>query len=135
MQFLFCNKKYILLGNAGLRDQSLALKWINENIASFGGDPELVTVFGESAGALSIALQLVSPLSKGLFRRAILQSCTALDPSWRPITPELALIYSDMFVKSNGCSTYPDKLTCLQQRHCQICNSLSIITLSVIYKI
>ena len=118
-----------------MRDQSLALKWINENIASFGGDPELVTVFGESAGALSIALQLVSPLSKGLFRRAILQSCTALDPSWRPITPELALIYSDMFVKSNGCSTYPDKLTCLQQRHCQICNSLSIITLSVIYKI
>ena len=113
------------LGNAGLRDQSLALKWINENIASFGGDPELVTVFGESAGALSIALQLVSPLSKGLFRRAILQSCTALDPSWRPITPELALIYSDMFVKSNGCSTYPDKLACLQQRHCQICNSLS----------
>ena len=125
MQYPFCKKKYILLGNAGLRDQSLALKWINENIASFGGDPELVIVFGESAGALSIALQLVSPLSKGLFRRAILQSCTALDPSWRPITPELALIYSDMFVKSNGCSTYPDKLACLQQRHCQICNSLS----------
>ena len=67
-----------MLGNAGLRDQSLALKWINENIASFGGDPEIVTVFGESAGALSIALQLLSPLSEGLFQRAILQSCTAL---------------------------------------------------------
>ena len=107
-----------------MRDQSLALKWINENIASFGGDPELVTVFGESAGALSVALQLVSPLSKGLFRRAILQSGTALNPARQPISPELALIYSDMFVRSNGCSTYPDKLKCLQQRHCQICNIL-----------
>ena len=104
----------------------MALKWINENIASFGGDPELVTVFGESAGALSVALQLVSPLSKGLFRRAILQSGTALNPARQPIPPELALIYSDMFVKSNGCSTYPDKLKCLQQRHCQICNIFGI---------
>ena len=105
-----------LIGNAGLRDQSLALKWIKENISSFGGIPDLVTIFGESAGSLSIALQLLSPLSKGLFKRAILQSCTALDPSWRPITPEQALIYSDTFIRSNGCSTFPDKLTCLQHR-------------------
>ena len=73
----FLNLSFII-GNAGLRDQSLALKWINENIAIFGGNPEIVTVFGESAGSLSIALQLLSPLSDGLFQRAILQSGAAL---------------------------------------------------------
>ena len=56
-------------GNAGLRDQNLALKWVNENICKFGGDPEMVTIFGESAGALSVHLQLLSPLSRGLFQR------------------------------------------------------------------
>ena len=80
-------------GNAGLRDQNLALKWVNENIGKFGGNPEMVTIFGESAGALSVHLQLLSPLSQGLFQRAILQSCTALDPSWRPLTQETALFF------------------------------------------
>ena len=56
-------------GNAGLRDQNLALKWVKENIDKFGGDPEMVTIFGESAGALSVHLQLLSPLSRGLFQR------------------------------------------------------------------
>ena len=61
-------------GNAGLRDQSMALAWVKEQITNFGGDDEKITVFGESAGASSIALHIVSPLSKGLFHRAILQS-------------------------------------------------------------
>ena len=56
-------------GNAGLRDQSLALKWVNQNIANFGGNPGMVTIFGESAGALSVSLHLLSPLSAGLFQR------------------------------------------------------------------
>jgi carboxylesterase type B len=64
-------------GNAGLRDQSMALAWVKEQIASFGGDDKKITVFGESAGASSIALHLLSPLSKGLFHRAILQSTWA----------------------------------------------------------
>lgn len=60
--------------NLGLRDMLFALTWIRDNVAAFGGDPENVTVFGESAGAMAIADLLSSPLAEGLFRRAIVQS-------------------------------------------------------------
>ena len=82
--------------NNAIRDQILALKWVNENIAEFGGDRNNVTVFGESAGAMSVDTLVHSPLAKGLFHKAIAQSGTLMS--------KVRIIYLNYakFILNNG---------------------------------
>ncbi|XP_049772373.1 esterase E4-like [Schistocerca cancellata] len=75
-------------GNMGLRDQSLALYWVRRNIAAFGGDAGCVTLAGQSAGAASVIFHMLSPLSKGLFDRALCMSGSALCSWATPPHPE-----------------------------------------------
>ena len=76
-------------GNAGLYDQLMALEWVQRNIENFGGNPRNVTLFGESAGAVSVSLHLLSPLSVDKFERAVMQSGTA-NMRWATLTVDQA---------------------------------------------
>ncbi|CAG9768088.1 unnamed protein product [Ceutorhynchus assimilis] len=70
-----------VFGNMGLKDQNLALKWVQQNIQHFNGDPNDVTIFGHSAGSASVHAHVLSPASNGLFHKAIMQSGSAIN-SW-----------------------------------------------------
>ncbi|XP_070571596.1 acetylcholinesterase-like isoform X2 [Ptychodera flava] len=102
-------------GNYGMLDQLLALKWVKENIAAFGGDPQTVTIFGESAGADSVGLHLLSPLSRPYFVRAILQS-GAPDNTWGFMDRKESKRRSAVLGETLGCSySDPDFVDCLRK--------------------
>jgi para-nitrobenzyl esterase len=99
------------VGNQGLLDQQLALQWVHDNAEAFGGDPDNVTLFGESAGSASVCMHLVSPGSRGLFHRAISESggCT----SRRDSDPQAVADEMAAYAASVGCEG-DDVIACLR---------------------
>jgi para-nitrobenzyl esterase len=92
-----------LAGNYALMDQQLALRWVRDNIDGFGGDPGNVTIFGESAGAISVVCHLASPLSRGLFHRALMQSAATIALAPIPSVEALAPV-GEALAAAVGCA-------------------------------
>ncbi|EGW00046.1 Carboxylesterase 7 [Cricetulus griseus] len=96
-------------GNWAFYDQLAALLWVKENIKFFGGNPDSVTIFGGSAGAISISSLVISPLSKGLFHRAIMESGVAIIPSLRSLDVEQKTDKTKSFTRVVDGSFFPDE--------------------------
>ncbi|KAJ8282881.1 hypothetical protein COCON_G00054000 [Conger conger] len=103
-------------GNYGLLDQIQALRWLNENIGHFGGDPERITIFGSGAGASCVNLLILSHHSEGLFQRAIAQSGSAIS-SWSVNYQPLK--YTQILARKVGCSFSEtvDLVECLRRKN------------------
>ncbi|KAF4470782.1 triacylglycerol lipase II precursor [Fusarium albosuccineum] len=108
------------VGNNGFRDQRFALQWIRENIASFGGDPEKVTIWGQSGGARGVASQITAfgGQNDGLFRAAILESATGFHTNFREHEVEDAPSWDKGYaslLKMTDCQSAKDSLQCLRE--------------------
>ncbi|XP_066288355.1 neuroligin-4, X-linked-like [Branchiostoma lanceolatum] len=105
-------------GNYGMLDQLEAMKWVRANIRAFGGSPDRVTIFGESSGAASTSLHLLSPLSRDYFQQAILQSGASTSP-WAVLLPEYEpQKYTEELARQMGCSTQSSQelVDCLKEK-------------------
>ncbi|MCW7537713.1 carboxylesterase family protein [Aquabacterium sp. A7-Y] len=101
-------------GNYGLQDQQAALRWVQRNIAAFGGDPDRVTIFGESAGGASVLLHLVSPQSRGLFHRGVVQSSPGANGI--SVASREAARTGDVLAERLACTEPAGRLACLRAK-------------------
>ncbi|HEY5014600.1 MAG TPA: carboxylesterase family protein, partial [Acidimicrobiia bacterium] len=101
------------VGNMGFEDQLAALHWVQRSIAAFGGDARNVTIFGESAGGMSVCDHILSPRSRGLFAKAIMESGPCGNAGLK-VGPAFA--QGDTFATRLGCAGAPDALGCLRGR-------------------
>ena len=118
-------------GNAGMFDQLLALEWIRDNIRHFGGDPHNVTIFGESAGSVSVSLHLLSPLSRNKFSRAILESGVAIG-DWCTVDMKESIRRSMDVAEVIGCEKTDDVrkiIQCLMETDAKTLSDSQWVTL------
>ncbi|XP_069848426.1 carboxylesterase 5A [Dipodomys merriami] len=118
-------------GNWALKDQLAALSWVQENIQFFGGNPNSVTISGGSAGAISASGLILSPMAKGLFHRAIMESGVAIIPCLKTIEEQLSEDLQ-MIAQICGCNETDSEalLTCLRKKSSEELLSLNQITKS-----
>lgn len=108
-------------GDFGLEDQQAALRWVRRNADAFGGDAHDVTLFGESAGGVSVCSHLTAPGSAGLFQRAIIMSGACdlkwpYTPSWGPVAQRTAAAYGQTVAGQLGCGDATDEAACLRAK-------------------
>lgn len=103
------------LGNVGMWDQALAIRWLKDNAKAFGGNPDLITLFGESAGGSAVNLHLLSPVTKGLAHRGIIQSGT-LNAPWSHMSAERAMDIGLALIDDCNCNS-----TMLKVNQCLLC--------------
>lgn len=116
-------------GNMGLLDQQMALRWVQENIAAFGGNPGRVMLFGESAGAASISAHLVAPGSHSLFSSALLQSGSITNP-WGSHSQETVFNVSYQVAKDLNCWWENDRrktIDCLKKQPASDLNDKTLL--------
>ena len=92
-------------GNYGLYDQYTAIKWVKENIEAFGGDPDNITIMGQSAGAMSVQQHCLSPMTKGLFNKAIMSSGGGVSKMMSTSRPEKSYEFWHAVMKNAECET------------------------------
>ncbi|XP_014275655.1 juvenile hormone esterase [Halyomorpha halys] len=116
----------VIPGNMGLKDQALALEWVHQEISAFGGDPNLITVMGQSSGGASSDLICEAPRTNGLIKGCISQSGVGWS-SWAILRPGVARQLALKMAKTVGCNETGDLLKCLQSKPVELVGDIYLL--------